>query len=180
MELVVEPMGYRVRMATASKGRRRTRGEIETLPSSSLRVRVYAGLDPLSKKRHYLVETIPAGPRAAREAEKARTRLLAEVDQQRNPRTRATVDQLMDRYLELLDVEETTRRAYEANIRTHIRPLLGALPLTRLNGEVLDAFYATLRRCRDHCNGRTPRRPRVQASGRLSGAEEPHHPQRSV
>jgi integrase len=141
-------------MATAPARRRRTRGEIETLPSGSLRVRVYAGLDPLTKRRHYLAETIPAGPGAAREAEKARTRLLAEVDQQRNPRTRATVNQLLDRYLELLDVGETTRRAYESNIRTHIRPLLGTMPLARLNGEVLDVFYATLRRCREHCDGR--------------------------
>ena len=31
--------------------------------SGALRVRVYAGHDPLTKKRHTLVETIPAGPR---------------------------------------------------------------------------------------------------------------------
>jgi hypothetical protein len=48
--------------------RRRTRGEIETLRSGSLRVRVYAGIDRLSKKRDYLVETVPAGPGVAREA----------------------------------------------------------------------------------------------------------------
>jgi hypothetical protein len=68
-------------MATASKRRRRARGEIETLPSGSLRVRVYAGIDPLSKKKHYLVETIPAGPKAVKEAEQARTRLLNQVDE---------------------------------------------------------------------------------------------------
>jgi hypothetical protein len=90
----------------------------------------------------------------AKEAEKARIRLLAEVDQRRNPRTKATVNQLMDRYLEMLDVDETSIRAYESNIRTHIRPLLGSLPLTRLDAEVLDSFYAVLRRCREHCNGR--------------------------
>jgi integrase len=27
-------------------------------------VRVYAGIDPVSKKRHDLVETVPAGPSA--------------------------------------------------------------------------------------------------------------------
>lgn len=52
-------------MPAASKARKRTRGEIETLPSGSLRVRVYAGIDPVSKRRHYLTETIPAGPNAA-------------------------------------------------------------------------------------------------------------------
>ncbi len=113
----------------APTARRRQRGEIMTLPSGSLRVRVYAGIDALSGKKNFLTETIPAGPAAAKEAEKIRTRLINEVDEQRNPRTKATVDQLLDRYLELLDVEETTRQRYEQVIRTHIRPLIGHLPV---------------------------------------------------
>jgi len=67
-------------------GRRRvTRGEIERLPSGSLRVRVYAGIDPATKKRRYRVETVPAGKTAEREAEAVRARLLREVDEQRGP-----------------------------------------------------------------------------------------------
>jgi integrase len=138
--------------ATSSK--RRTRGEIEVLPSGSCRVRVYAGVDALSGKRNYLVETVPSGPKASAEAEKVRRRLVNEVDEQRSPRTKATVNQLMDRYLELLNVEETTRSRYEQVIRTHIRPLLGHLPVSKLNGETLDAHQALLRRCRSHCSGR--------------------------
>ncbi|HEV7932955.1 MAG TPA: hypothetical protein VGP70_11670 [Actinomadura sp.] len=134
-------------MATgATAPKRRTPGEIEVLPSGSLRVRVYAGVDALSGKRNYLVETVPAGPKASAEAEKVRRRLVNEVDEQRSPRTKATVNQLMDRYLELLDVEETTRSRYEHVIRTHIRPLLGHLPVSKLNGETLDAHQALLRR----------------------------------
>jgi integrase len=152
----VEPNGYRVAMPPASGRRRRSRGEIETLPSGSLRVRVYAGVDPLTKRKHYLAETIPAGPGAAREAERARTRLLNRVDEGRNPRTRATVGQLLDRYFEVgLDVEATTRATYDGYVRNHVRPLLGALPVGRLNGETLDSFYALLRTCRTHCGGRT-------------------------
>ena len=142
-------------MARSAAGAgRRSRGRIEILPSGSLRVHVYAGLDPITKKRHYLKETVPAGPRAAATAEKVRTRLLKQVDDRRAPRTKATVDQLLDRYLEMLDVEATTRDRYESCIRVHIRPLLGDLTVGRLNGEVLDSFFATLRRCRAHCNGR--------------------------
>jgi integrase len=81
--------------------------------------------------------------------------LLNQVDEQRSPRTRATVNQLMNRYLEVLDVELTTRGTYEGYIRNHIRPLLGDLPVSRLDGEVLDSFYAVLRECRAHCRGRT-------------------------
>ena len=132
----------------------RQRGEIETLASGSLRVKVYAGVDPLSGKRLYLTETVPAGPRALAEAKKVRTRLIGQVDEQRNPRTRATVNQLMDRYLDVLDVEVTTRARYEVAIRLHVRPLLGELPVSRLSGETIDAFHALLRRCREHCDGR--------------------------
>src|SRR3954451_17478414 len=83
-------------MAIASTPHRRTRGEIETLPSGSLRVRVYAGIDPVSKKKHYLVETVPAGPRAAREAEKVR-QAAHQVDEKRSPQTKPTANQLIDR-----------------------------------------------------------------------------------
>lgn len=161
-------------MPPASKARKRSRGEIETLPSGSLRVRVYAGIDPVSKKRHYLVETVPAGPRAAREAEKVRTRLLNQVDEKRNPRTKATVNQLMDRYLEVLDVEPTTRGTYEGYIRNHVRPLLGDLAVGRLDGEVLDSFYAVLRACRAHCQGRKYVEHRAAGEHECDGRCRPH------
>ncbi len=119
-----------------------------------MRVRVYAGLDPLTKRRNYLTEVIPPGPKAEAEAERARTRLLNQVDEQRNPRTRATVNQLMDRYLEILDVEPSTRRAYVGYIDKHIRPQLGRLMVGRLDAEILDSFYANLRSCREHCGGK--------------------------
>lgn len=150
----MERSGHAAHMSAGVRPRARNRGEIEALPSGSLRVRVYAGVDPVSKKRHYLTETIPSGPQAARLAEKARTRLLAQVDERRNARTKATVNQLMDRYLEVLNVERTTRTTYEGYIQNHIRPLLGNLGVHRLDGEVLDSFYSQLRTCRAHCRGR--------------------------
>jgi hypothetical protein len=61
------------------------------------------------ERRHDLTETIQPGPHAQREAQKALTRLLSQVDERRNPRTRATVSQLMARYLEVIDIEPTTR-----------------------------------------------------------------------
>ncbi|PZS27691.1 MAG: site-specific integrase [Pseudonocardiales bacterium] len=135
---------------------------MERLPSGSLRVRVYAGVDPLTGKRHYLTEVIPLDPGASREgvkaardeAKKALTRLVNQIDERRNPRTRATVDQLLDRYLELLDVEPTTLRTYRFLMDKHIRPVIGPLMVARLDGEVIDSLYARLRACRDHCDGR--------------------------
>ncbi|GAA2272090.1 LacI family DNA-binding transcriptional regulator [Glycomyces scopariae] len=69
-------------MATGA-GPRRSRGEIERLPSGSLRVRVYDGLDPLTRRRRYLVETVAAGPGAEDEAERVRTGLLARAEERR-------------------------------------------------------------------------------------------------
>jgi integrase len=135
----------------------RTRGSIEVRPGGALRVSVYTGYDPVTGKRHYIRETVPPGPRAHAEAEKVRTRLLNQVDERRNPKSRATVNQLLDRYLNVLDVDESTMSAYQGYIKNHIRPVLGRLTLARVDGEVLDSFYAELRRCRNRCDGRRGR-----------------------
>lgn len=140
-------------MAAKSKPRKRARGRVETLPSGSLRVKVYAGVDPVSKKAHYLTEVVPAGPNAAKQAEQVRTRLLNQVDQKRSPKTGADLNKLLDQHFELLKVEENTRTGYESLARIHIRPLIGEPPLGRIDGEVLDSFYKELRRCRAHCRG---------------------------
>lgn len=142
-------------MTRADARSRRPRGSIDELPSGTLRVRVYAGIDPLTKKPHYLTETIPRGPGAQREAQAALTRLVHQVNEKRTPRTRATVNQLLDRWLDIgLDVEPSTRQGYLSKIRKHVRPLLGELPIAKVEAETLDAFYAELRRCNDHCDGR--------------------------
>jgi LacI family xylobiose transport system transcriptional regulator len=38
---------------------------IDVLPSGSIRVRVYAGIDAVSRQRLYLTEVVPPGPGAA-------------------------------------------------------------------------------------------------------------------
>ena len=81
---------------SGSTRRKRQRGEIETLPSGSLRVRVYAGIDPISRKRHYLTEVIPPGKDAARQAE---NRLIDRHDGRRQDhgnqkQSQRTVDRL--------------------------------------------------------------------------------------
>jgi integrase len=132
----------------------RGRGSIETLPSGALRVKVYAGDDPVTGRRHNLTEIIPAGPQARRAAERARTRLLALVDAKRSPRTNATVIELLEKHLDLVEVVPTTMSGYRGYVRLHIAPLIGSVKVGALDADVLDSFYAELRRCRDHCNGR--------------------------
>lgn len=122
------------------------------LPSGALRVRVYAGIDPVTKTRHDLTEIIPPGPRAEAEAEVARIRMLNEIHERRNPRTRATLAQLVDRHLAQAELEPSTLDGYQGYVRKHIMPFLGELKVGDLDADVLDSFYAELKRCRDHCS----------------------------
>ena len=117
-------------------------------------MRVPAGSDPVTGERLRLHGTAPT----EREAEKLRTKLLAEADQFRSARTAANLSYLLDRWLPQHDVDENTRTSYESLIRNHIKPALGAVPLTTLTRkatEVVEQFYAGPRRCRPRCDGRT-------------------------
>jgi integrase len=149
---------------------RRVRGAIDRLPSGQYRVRVYAGIDPLTGKRHSLIAVVPT----AKEAEKLRTRFLNEIDEQRNPRTRATVNQLLDRYLEVADVDDSTRAGYEGYIRRVLRPTLGELPLEKVSAETLDTLYAQLRKCRARCAGKRFTEHRTQAQHQCDDRCGPH------
>ena len=101
------------------------RGSIDVLPSGALRVRVYAGQDPLTKKRHTLTQTIPAGPGAEKQAEAALDRMQREVTDRTAPRTSATVDQLLERYLDQFSGGENTLELYRGHVRNHISPVIG-------------------------------------------------------
>ena len=141
-------------MGANKRRRRRARGSIDELPSGSLRVRVYGGTEPLTGREIRLVETIPDGPKAQAAAEKTLTRLLNQVDEKRHPRTSATLNQLLDRWVAAADVAPHTKSSYHSNVRKHIGPVLGSLKVSGVDVEILEAFYAELRRCREHCDGR--------------------------
>lgn len=100
-----------------------------------------------------LVEACPT----LKDAERARTRLLAEADALKSARTKASFGYLLDRWLTGHEVEVTTRATYESLIRNHIQPALGSVSLTRLHrgaAEILEGFYAELRRCSRRCDRR--------------------------
>jgi integrase len=166
---------YSASMSTPSARRdRRQRGSIQELPSGALRVSVYAGTDPLTGRRHYLRETIQAGPSAQTEADKALRRLATEVDERRNPRTSATINQLLDRHFELAELEENTLTNYRNLAAKHIRPLIGTMKVGALDGYLFDTFYATLRRCRDHCDRRPRNDHRTDGPHQCDGRCTPH------
>lgn len=108
-------------MAAASKRRSRARGRSVRLQSGSFQVRVFVGRDPITEKRHYLQETVRGGPEAEGEARRTLRRLLVQVYERLNPRTSATVQQLLEKHSALVEVERTTRSTYENFARTHMR-----------------------------------------------------------
>lgn len=135
-------------------GKAYARSNIGTLRSGALRVRMHAGVDPVTKQRHDLVEVVPPGPNARREAEKILDRFLHEIAEKRNPRTSATVDQLLTWHLDQFDGAPNKLTNYRGYMRSHVSPLIGHAKVGALDAEVLDSFYAELRRCRLHRSGK--------------------------
>jgi integrase len=143
-------------------GRERPRGNIEQLPSGSLRVRVYAGKDILTGGDLYLKRTIPAGPDAWDEAERVREEFVSQVEQGRHPRTNATISQMVDKHLASADLERRVKQTLEGYARKHIHTQpIGKRSINEADNQdvqALETFYADLRRCRDHCD----RKPTVR------------------
>ena len=137
-------------------------GTIDMVRSGSLRVRVYAGVDPVTGKRHDLVEVVPPGSKTRRQAEATLARFLREIDEKRNPRTTATVDQLPARYLDRFDGSPNTLELYRTHVRDHVSPCLGHLRVGEPDAETLGSFYAELCRCRSRCRGRARVEHRVE------------------
>lgn len=135
----------------ASSGKRRQRGTIRQR-GNSLQVIVYAGIDPLTGERMYLREstTNPA------EAERIRTKFLSQVDDGRNAKTRATLGAVLESWLRTHEAEETTLDGYRGYVRRTIEPALGKVALAKITPQLLEEFYADLRRCRHRCRGGEP------------------------
>lgn len=137
-----------------NRRRGRHRGRIEELPSGALRVVVYAGVDPVSKRRLYLRKTVPAGPNAEAEAEAALVRLVNDVNEKNSPRTSATVDELFATYFDVVTKAPSSIRRDLQTYHAHIKPVLGSTRASAVDGRMLDSFYAALLRCRERCGGR--------------------------
>ena len=144
-------MGTMLGVARTSTNGRRGRGHIRRR-GGSFQVLVYAGTDPLTGKPHYLTEST----RDEAQAQKVLTRLLAQVDEQRNPRTKATLGAALEAWLRTHEAEETTLDGYRGYVRRTIEPALGAVPLQKVSAQVLEELYAELRRCRHRCRNGEP------------------------
>lgn len=130
--------------------RRRPRGHLEQLPSGSFRAKVYAGTDPITGKKRYLVETC----KTEAEAQQAQTKMQRQVDENKQPKSKITVGQAIEQWLDVAALEPTTRERYDDLIRLYVLPTFGPMQAGKLDAELLERFYARLQRCRELCTGR--------------------------
>ncbi|WP_328303811.1 site-specific integrase [Actinomycetospora sp. NBC_00405] len=70
------------------------------------------------------------------------------------PRTTATVNQLLDRYLDQHTGGRRTVEGYREYVDKHVRPFIGSSKAGAIDAEILDSLYAEMRRCREHCRDR--------------------------
>jgi integrase len=120
-------------------------GHIEELPSGSFRVHVYVGIDPITRKRVYLRETA----KDSVQAQIVLGKLLERAQAGKEPESGATISQLLDLYMPLAEWDVSTREGFEGYVRRTIRPGLGHLKVRKVQGPILDTFYARLKKCGD-------------------------------
>src|SRR4051794_21791101 len=128
-------------------------GHVERLPSGRYRVAVYAGKDPITGRKVYLKETHGTED----EANKARERLLVQVEAEQIPDRAATVSALMTRWMDIVDHELSTAETTAGYVRRTINPALGSWMLRKLQHrvDILDRLYKHLGRCSALCDGRS-------------------------
>src|SRR5258708_14000018 len=126
-------------------------GHIERLQRGSVRVYVASGIGPLTGRQLRHRKAV----KTEEEAQIALGRLLEDGATGRRPDTRVTVGELLDRYMEVAELDLSTRQTYEGYIRRTILPALGSIDVRKVRGPVLDTFYTRLRRCSNlACTGR--------------------------
>ena len=101
------------------------------------KLRVYLGADPVTGKPRQKQVTFTGTEAAAKKA-------LRTMVNEANANTRTTLGELLDRWLAQIaaDRKPKTISEYRHKIERHIRPLLGSVPLDKLDPETLDRAYA--------------------------------------
>ena len=123
--------------------------------------------------------------RSRRDAERIRSRLLNQVDERRNPRTRATsVSSWTSGSRSSMSIPRPDARTRATSVSTSA--LFSARFVDPARCRDSGFFYSELRRCRDHCGGRRsadsdtldgkthvcrgwPTRPSARSTGSLAG-----------
>jgi hypothetical protein len=80
-------------------------------------------------------------------------RLLTKGDQ-RSPTSSVSLGYAVDEWLRTSEIEDSTRDGYVNYINRYIKPVLGGLPVRKIDAHALEGFYTELRRCRIRYEGK--------------------------
>ncbi len=118
--------------ARTKRGDERIRGNIETR-GESLRVRVFAGADPVTGRPVYLRETVRGVEATRRRARRTLNRLVAEAEKARRPSSVVSLGHVIDEWLWLAEHVDSTRDTYLGYIERIIKPTLGSMAISKLS-----------------------------------------------
>jgi integrase len=129
---------------TASTGKRRARG------TGSIRLRrapdVWELRAPTRDESGRAIQITKTAIGTRRDAERSLRELLGEIDSGRHRQGKRTVADLFGAWMDIVRTQRAplTIKKYEANVRLHILPALGAIPLERLGPAEIDRLYVDL------------------------------------
>jgi hypothetical protein len=128
------------------------KGHVERL-KSGYRAKVYAGIDPISKKQIYLNGEIRE---TEEEAVADTAQLLKQAKSRRSPDRSATVAHLLDEWMETADHELSTAVTNRGYIEQKLKPTIGEYTVRQFQDrvDVLDELYNHLRKCSKLCHGK--------------------------
>ena len=106
-------------------------------------LRVYLGIDPVTRKQRYATRTFRGGKR---EAQRLLAEMVLEAERGLAVRTTATVGELLEAWFELAqhDFSPKTVRETRGMMDRYLIPKLGEVRLTKLKASDLDSFYRRL------------------------------------
>lgn len=117
--------------------------------AGGLRVRLYAGTDPVTGRQTHLREIIQGTDEAAwRKVENKLTEFRAQAFKQRTVASAVPSAQAVDEWMQNSEVTDSTRDGYVNYDERYIRPALGSVAVRKIDAQTLERFYADLRRCR--------------------------------
>ena len=138
---------------------------IDERGENNWRIRVYAGRDPGTGKKRYIVETVRGGHREAqRRARKLQTQV---EDRGYIAPSRTTLGQYLSHWLENAaepNVRPRTFKRYKEIVTRHLIPNLGNIQLKQLQPSHIEAYYA-----------KALKEGRVDGAGGLSAQTVQHH-----